>query len=174
MEVVNQLFEPNKNRISPHERLRIAGGNRFATILLYMTDIPENSGGQTVFSEVYDPQVPINEIVLKDQALAELRDLGAAAAAGIKSGSWEEDMLAMCGSSKLTVTPSRGRAVLFYSQLPNGEADPMSKHGEWNRLRSGVHSFKRMGWAATVRINRRPEHTVELTYLFIFTDNQLR
>ena len=110
-------------------QFRIAGGNRFATILLYMTDIPENAGGQTVFSEAYDPQIPLNEIVRKDQALKELRDSGAADAAGVRRDSWEEDMLAMCGSSKLTVTPSRGRSVLFYSQLPNGEPDPMSKHG---------------------------------------------
>ena len=133
-----------------------------------MTDIPENSGGQTVFSEVYDPQVPINEIVRKDQALTELRDSGAAAAAGIKSGSWEEDMLAMCGSSKLTVTPSRGRSVLFYSQLPNGQPDPMSKHGKWNGLIGDYHAVIKTDLNATDRVERRTEHTFELTSFCYF------
>jgi len=31
------------------------GGNRFATILLYMTDLGENHGGETVFTEGWPP-----------------------------------------------------------------------------------------------------------------------
>ena len=44
------------------------GGNRFATILLYMTDLGERDGGETVFSKAWPPgeieenQVPLNEV----------------------------------------------------------------------------------------------------------------
>jgi hypothetical protein len=31
------------------------GGNRFATILLYMTDLNEKDGGETVFTEAWPP-----------------------------------------------------------------------------------------------------------------------
>jgi hypothetical protein len=64
----------------------------------------------------------------EQQALAALRETGDAERAGIKKGSWEEQMVATC-RSKLSVRPHSGRAVLFYSQHPNGEEDLMSKHG---------------------------------------------
>ena len=37
-------------------------------------------------------------------------------------------MVADC-RSRLAVTPHSGRAVLFYSQHPNGEEDTSSRHG---------------------------------------------
>ena len=33
------------------------GGNRFATILLYMSDLGPDDGGETVFSRAYPPDV---------------------------------------------------------------------------------------------------------------------
>jgi len=101
------------------------GGNRYATVLLYMTDIPERSGGETVFSEAWPEG---RERQLHSDALEELRASGDADRAGIKRDSWEEEMVATC-RSRLSVKPYSGRAVLFYSQLPNGEKDLMSLHG---------------------------------------------
>jgi hypothetical protein len=46
------------------------GGNRFATILLYMTDLEEKDGGETVFSEAWptyqavEDRVEINTVRL--------------------------------------------------------------------------------------------------------------
>ena len=91
-----------------------------------MTDSPENGGGETVFSEVgpngSEEMLPLND------ALEQLRASGDAVTAGIEQGSWEERMVALC-RSRLSVRPQKGRAVLFYSQLPNGEPDEMSEHG---------------------------------------------
>ena len=39
------------------------GGNRFATILLYMTDLGERDGGETVFTEAWPPGQPEDEHV---------------------------------------------------------------------------------------------------------------
>ena len=104
------------------------GGNRFATVLLYMTDIPENGGGETVFPGTWNPETPEQDRQSLGQAIEHLRDSGDAVAAGIQRGSWQEKMVATC-RSKLAVKPHSGRAVLFYSEHPNGEADAMSKHG---------------------------------------------
>jgi len=46
----------------------------------------------------------------------------------IEEGSWEEDMVAHC-KTKLAIKPRAGRAVLFYSQHPNGKEDKMAFHG---------------------------------------------
>jgi Rps23 Pro-64 3,4-dihydroxylase Tpa1-like proline 4-hydroxylase len=39
------------------------GGNRFATILLYMTDMEEGSGGELVFANAWPNDVPEGERV---------------------------------------------------------------------------------------------------------------
>eukprot|EP00536_Pseudo-nitzschia_multiseries_P001807 jgi/Psemu1/251016/estExt_Genewise1Plus.C_230133 len=100
------------------------GGNRYATVLLYMTDIPEGGGGETVFAEAW----PEGEKQSHKNALKQLRASGDAERAGIVTGSWEEEMVATC-RSRLSLRPYAGRAILFYSQLPNGEEDHMSLHG---------------------------------------------
>eukprot|EP00339_Tiarina_fusa_P000988 CAMPEP_0117043808 /NCGR_PEP_ID=MMETSP0472-20121206/30420_1 /TAXON_ID=693140 ORGANISM="Tiarina fusus, Strain LIS" /NCGR_SAMPLE_ID=MMETSP0472 /ASSEMBLY_ACC=CAM_ASM_000603 /LENGTH=555 /DNA_ID=CAMNT_0004755411 /DNA_START=79 /DNA_END=1744 /DNA_ORIENTATION=- len=104
------------------------GGNRFATVLLYMSDSEEGAGGETVFSEAWPPELDPSERKPISEATNELRRSGDARAAGIAINSWEEKMVATC-RSKLSVRPSRGRAVLFYSQYPNGKPDPKSRHG---------------------------------------------
>ena len=50
------------------------GTNRFGTILLYMTDLPENGGGETVFPKAWPNQDPKNNIVLNDVSLVILQD----------------------------------------------------------------------------------------------------
>jgi hypothetical protein len=125
------------------------GGNRFATVLLYMTDLEENGGGETVFPGTWNPETPKEERQSLTQAIQTLRASGDAEAAGIQRGSWQEEMVATC-RSKLAVKPHRGRAVLFYSEHPNGERDDMSKHGGCPVL------SKSSKWAANLWIWNTP------------------
>lgn len=102
------------------------GGNRFATILLYMSDLEESHGGETVFSKgeriLKEGEVALDqkEVIRALRKKGEIRSL--------KPGSWEETMTGQC-RTKLVVRPQKSRAVLFYSQLPNGTEDGMSEHG---------------------------------------------
>jgi hypothetical protein len=113
-----------------------------------MTDMEKNGGGETVFSQAYPPELSENERKTQHDALEELRQSGDAREAGIKDGSWEEAMVATC-RSKFSVRPARGRAVLFYSEFPNGAVDPMSKHG-------GCPVLKGEKWAANLWIWNTP------------------
>ncbi len=103
------------------------GSNRFATILLYMTDLKEGDGGETVFTHGWPPGQPESERVEFGDALAALRASGDVEGL-LAHGSWEEKMVARC-RSRLAVRPHSSRAVLFYSQNPDGSADNMSLHG---------------------------------------------
>lgn len=103
------------------------GGNRFSTILMYMSDLAEDAGGETVFTEGWPVGVPEDQRVDLKTALKDLRESGDAHGV-LEPASWEEKMVAQC-RSRLAVRPRAGRAVLFYSQLPSGEPDPASKHG---------------------------------------------
>jgi hypothetical protein len=103
------------------------GGNRFATILLYMSDLEEGDGGETVFTEAYPIDKSEKERVPLQQAIQNLRESGDASSI-LETGSWEEEMVAKC-RSRLAITPKRGKAILFYSQLPSGAPDPQSLHG---------------------------------------------
>mmetsp|Transcript_34353 Transcript_34353/g.83381 ORF Transcript_34353/g.83381 Transcript_34353/m.83381 type:complete len:621 (-) Transcript_34353:53-1915(-) len=102
------------------------GGNRFATILMYMSDMGPEDGGETVFPHGWPAEVPENERLDKKTALTNLRESPNGAV--LKEGSWEESLVATC-RSRLAVRPHSSRAVLFYSQHPNGEVDNKSLHG---------------------------------------------
>jgi hypothetical protein len=102
------------------------GGNRFATILLYMTDLGERDGGETVFTEAWPPGQEEADHVQLSEAIRLLRESGDGQI--LEKKSWEENMAAAC-RSRLAIRPYSGRSVLFYSQLPNGEKDPNSLHG---------------------------------------------
>jgi len=102
------------------------GTNRFATVLLYFNDIPENSGGETVFTQVWPPTQAENDHVPLDRAIEQFRETPYAEQ--IKEGSWEERLSAQC-KTKLAITPKATRAVLFYSQKADGSLDTLSKHG---------------------------------------------
>jgi len=103
------------------------GSNRFATILLYMSDLEEGDGGETVFTEGWPAEVKEEERVPFDTALSQLRESGDVDGL-LKEGSWEESMVARC-RSRLSVRPHSSRAVLFYSQEPDGKPDHASLHG---------------------------------------------
>ena len=122
---MDYMEDPSKKELYDYDSAK-KGGNRFATILLYMSDMAEGAGGETVFSEAYSDDVPEGERKDLNTALKELRASGGAA--GLKKGSWEETMVAKC-RSRLAIRPHSARAVLFYSQFPNGKEDPMSMHG---------------------------------------------
>lgn len=96
------------------------GGNRFATVLLYMSDLDENAGGETVFEHGWPVDLPKEKRVTKLEAIRQLR--ASPEGALLKKGSWEEEMTALC-RSRLAIKPGRGRAALFYSQLPNGTGE---------------------------------------------------
>ena len=68
-----------------------------------------------------------------------------------KEGSWEEKMIVEC-RTRLAVSPKVTKAILFYSQHPDGRLDDSSLHGGcpvihgskwaanlwvWNSIRSG-------------------------------------
>jgi hypothetical protein len=102
------------------------GGNRFATILLYMSDLDPEDGGETVFPKGWPAHLDPSDRISADDALDALR----ASERGnvLEHGSWEENLVAQC-RTRLAVRPHSSRAVLFYSQYPNGELDPASLHG---------------------------------------------
>lgn len=102
------------------------GGNRYATALFYLNDLGEGHGGETVFPESWPTHQPEEEHVDLDKALEALRASGDAS--GLKEGSMEEEMVAQC-RSKLAVKPKKGKAIMFYSQLPDGSPDQSSLHG---------------------------------------------
>jgi hypothetical protein len=103
------------------------GSNRFATILLYMSDLEEGDGGETVFTNGWPAEVNEEDRVDYNTALSQLRESGDVKHL-LKEGSWEEEMVAKC-RSRLSVRPHSSRAVLFYSQEPDGKPDQNSMHG---------------------------------------------
>jgi hypothetical protein len=66
----------------------------------------------------------------------------------LEQGSWQEKMVAQC-RTKLAVIPHSARAVLFYSQYPNGEPDKDSLHG-------GCPVLKKEKWAANLWVWNAP------------------
>jgi 2OG-Fe(II) oxygenase superfamily len=127
------------------------GGNRFATILLYFTTLNEGDGGETVFPRVYPPGVAEEDRISESDGLRILRDSGDTKNV-LKEGSWEEKMTVLC-RTRFSVRPKALRAVLFYSQFPNGTLDPLSYHGGCPVLRGTKLAANLWTWSAI-----RPEY----------------
>jgi len=102
------------------------GTNRFATIFLYMSDLPDGAGGETVFPNAWPTNLAEEDRMDHEQALEVVRKLDVGNV--LKEGSWEEQLAAHC-RSKLAVQPAHHKAILFYSQHPDGKPDQDSLHG---------------------------------------------
>lgn len=145
------FIEDNSGQLKHDYESSGTGGNRYATILLYMSDLGDDDGGETVFPQGMMPKIALEEeeAVSSNEAREQLRvsDRGSV----LKSGSWEENLVVLC-RTRLAIRPHSSRAVLFYSQHPNGEVDKSSLHGAcpvlsnqkyaanlwvWNTPRSG-------------------------------------
>jgi hypothetical protein len=84
------------------------GANRFATVLLYMSDISLDEGGETVFVEA--PPHGTDVLVPMDEAVRQLRTEAPEVTEYLEEGSWEEELAALC-RTRLAVKPRSGRAV---------------------------------------------------------------
>ena len=67
------------------------GGNRFATILMYMSDLGPEDGGETVFPKAWPPNVPQDQRIGQNEALEQLRSSEKASV--LERGSWEEQLV---------------------------------------------------------------------------------
>lgn len=123
------------------------GSNRFATILLYMTDLNEGDGGETVFTKGWPPGQAEEDHVQFNDAKMALRESGDVEGL-LKPDSWEEHMVARC-RTRLAIRPHSSRAVLFYSQNPDGTPDQQSMHG-------GCPVIKGEKWAANLWVWNAP------------------
>lgn len=95
---VGQKYEPHFDYFMDEFNTR-NGGQRMATVLMYLTDVEE--GGETVFPNA---QGNISDVPW-----------------------WNE--LSECGKTGLSVKPKMGDALLFWSMKPDASLDASSLHG---------------------------------------------
>ncbi|QHO40354.1 putative prolyl 4-hydroxylase [Arachis hypogaea] len=95
---VGQKYEPHYDYFQDEFNTK-NGGQRIATVLMYLTDVEE--GGETVFP---------------------------AAKGNFSSLPWWNE-LSDCGKKGLSIKPKRGDALLFWSMRPDATLDPSSLHG---------------------------------------------
>merc|ERR1712194_6564 len=102
-------------------------------------------GGETVF-----PDAVIDDVssISKDQALKEIRTKYSNV---IKPGSWQEKLIVKC-KTKLSIRPSNTKAILFYSQYPDGTLDKSSIH-------AGCPVLGGTKWLANIWVWNGPRNT---------------
>ncbi|ONK64023.1 uncharacterized protein A4U43_C07F21310 [Asparagus officinalis] len=95
---VGQKYEPHFDYFLDEFNTK-NGGQRIATVLMYLSDVEE--GGETIF-----PSANVNSSSLP----------------------WYNE-LSECGKRGLSVKPKMGDALLFWSMKPDATLDPLSLHG---------------------------------------------
>ncbi|KAG6511510.1 probable prolyl 4-hydroxylase 3 [Zingiber officinale] len=95
---VGQKYEPHFDYFFDEYNIK-NGGQRMATVLMYLSDVEE--GGETIF-----PSVKVNSSSLP----------------------WYNE-LSECGKQGLGLKPKMGDALLFWSMKPDATIDPLSLHG---------------------------------------------
>lgn len=66
------IDDPGKKNVHDFDSAKL-GTNRFATVLLYMTNLGENDGGETVFKKGWPVGLPAEERRQRQDVLQELR-----------------------------------------------------------------------------------------------------
>ena len=79
------IDDPGKRQRHNFDSSRL-GTNRFATVLLYMTNLEEGEGGETVFKSAWPNDVPEEERVNTGELLNQLRANGEVSS--LKENSW--------------------------------------------------------------------------------------
>ncbi|KAJ4744821.1 2-oxoglutarate (2OG) and Fe(II)-dependent oxygenase superfamily protein [Rhynchospora pubera] len=95
---IGQKYEPHYDYFLDEFNTK-NGGQRMATLLMYLSDVEE--GGETIF-----PDAKVNSSSLP----------------------WHDE-LSECGKRGLGVKAKAGDALLFYSMKPDATLDPLSLHG---------------------------------------------
>eukprot|EP00591_Stephanopyxis_turris_P004929 CAMPEP_0195512258 /NCGR_PEP_ID=MMETSP0794_2-20130614/4278_1 /TAXON_ID=515487 /ORGANISM="Stephanopyxis turris, Strain CCMP 815" /LENGTH=403 /DNA_ID=CAMNT_0040639999 /DNA_START=203 /DNA_END=1414 /DNA_ORIENTATION=- len=96
---------------------REGGSNRYATLVIYLSDRDSVEGGQIVFPSA------------SSQSERQKKDIPPSANRMFNPRSWERALLTHCYHG-LSVSPKRGSAVLYYTQHPDGTLDNESLSGD--------------------------------------------
>lgn len=101
----------------------LTGSNRYATMFMFLDDIPEEAGGQIIFSHATNYLQMVNRTEKSDRGLENMKKL-------FPEHRWEYTLAKQCFSGHfLVLRPKAMSALLLYSQDGmTGEIDKSAKH----------------------------------------------